>query len=57
MDCRPYFTSSSKEAKKYRDDLFMLAPYYHRFMPFEKLVMLDLDLRFKVTFKRNTLPH
>jgi hypothetical protein len=45
---RPYFTSTSKEAKKYRDDLFMLAPFFHRFLPFDKLIMLDLDLRFKV---------
>jgi hypothetical protein len=27
---RPFFTSNSKAAKKYRDNLFMVAPFYHR---------------------------
>ena len=26
----PFFTSISIEAKKYRDNLFMVAPFYHR---------------------------
>lgn len=29
-DLRPHFTSTSEEAKKYTDDLFMVAPFYHR---------------------------
>ncbi len=44
----PFFTSTSKQAKKYRDELFMLAPFYHRVFPFDKFIMLDLDLKFKV---------
>lgn len=27
---KPHFTSLSEEAKKYTDDLFMVAPFYHR---------------------------
>ncbi len=45
---RKYFTSNSKAAKKYSDDLFMMAPFYHRVFPFDKIIMLDADLKFKV---------
>ena len=30
LELSPYFTSGSEAAKKYKDDLFMLAPFYHR---------------------------
>ena len=45
---REYFTSSSKEAKKYRDDLFLIAIFYHRVFPFNRFIMLDVDLKFKI---------
>ena len=45
---RKYFTSSSKEAKKYRDDLFLIAITYHRVFPFDRFIMLDVDLKFKI---------
>ena len=43
-----YFTSTSKEARKYRDDLFLIAIFYHRVFPFNRLIMLDVDLKFKI---------
>ena len=43
-----YFTSTSEQARKYRDDLFMLAPFYHKVFPFKKLIFLDVDLRFRI---------
>ena len=46
---REYFTSSSKEARKYRDDLFLVAIFYHRVFPFNRLIMLDVDLKFKIS--------
>lgn len=27
---RPYFTSTSQQAEKYQDMLFMVAPFFHR---------------------------
>ena len=45
---RKYFTSPSKEAKKYRDDLFLIAITYHRVFPFDRFIMLDVDLKFKI---------
>ena len=45
---REYFTSTSKEARKYRDDLFLIAIFYHRVFPFNRLIMLDVDLKFKI---------
>ena len=27
---RPYFTSNSEQARKYTDNLFMVAPFYHK---------------------------
>ena len=45
---RKYFTSTAKEAKKYRDDLFLIAIFYHRVFPFNRFIMLDIDLKFKV---------
>lgn len=45
---RPYFTSTSEQSRKYTDDLFMIAPFYHRVFPFDKLIMLDIDLLFKI---------
>lgn len=45
---RPFFTSLSEKAKKYRDDLFLLAPFYHRVFPFDRFIMLDVDLKFKI---------
>ena len=46
---REYFTSSSKEARKYRDDLFLVAIFYHRVFPFNRLIMLDVDLKLKIS--------
>ena len=45
---REYFTSTSKEARKYRDDLFLIAIFYHRVFPFNRLIILDVDLKFKI---------
>ncbi len=45
---RPFFTSLSEKARKYRDDLFLLAPFYHRVFPFDRFIMLDVDLKFKI---------
>ncbi len=49
MQLRAHFTSSTKAARKYADHLFMMAPFYHRVFPYDRLIMLDADLRFKVT--------
>ena len=43
-----HFTSKSEEAIKYTDDLFMVAPFYHRVFPYRKLIMLDVDLKFRI---------
>ena len=48
---RPHFTSVSKAARKYRDDLFLMGPYYHRIFPYEKLIVLDADLKFRIDIK------
>jgi hypothetical protein len=48
---RPYFTSHSLQARKYRDDLFMMGPFYHRVFPYEKFIMLDADLKFRIDIK------
>ena len=45
---RPFFTSNSNAAKKYRDDLFLMGPFYHRVFPYDKFIMLDADLKFKI---------
>jgi len=45
---RPFFTSNSEAAKKYRDDLFLMGPFYHRIFPYEKFIMLDADLKFRI---------
>ena len=45
---REYFTSTSKDARKYRDDLFLIAIFYHRVFPYNRLIMLDVDLKFKI---------
>ena len=45
---REYFTSTAKEATKYRDDLFLIAIFYHRIFPFNRFIMLDVDLKFKI---------
>ena len=45
---RPLFTSATLQAKKYRDDLFMMGPFYHRIFPYDKLIMLDADLKFRI---------
>ena len=45
---RKYFTSIAKEALKYRDDLFLIAIFYHRVFPFKRFIMLDVDLKFKI---------
>ena len=42
-----HFTSESEQAAKYRDVLFMLAPFYHRVLPFRKIIFLDADLKFR----------
>ena len=47
-EMRPYFTSLSIEARKYRDDLFLMGPYYHRIFPYEKFIVLDADLKFRI---------
>ena len=48
---RPHFTSTSKEARKYRDDLFLMGPFYHRIFPYENLIVLDADLKFRIDIK------
>ena len=45
---REYFTSVAKESRKYRDDLFLVAIFYHRVFPFNRFIMLDVDLKFKI---------
>ena len=45
---RPYFTSNTKAARKYTDDLFLMGPYYHRVFPYEKFIVLDADLKFRI---------
>ena len=45
---RPFFTSNSEAAKKYRDDLFLMGPFYHRIFPYDKFIMLDADLKFRI---------
>ena len=45
---RKYFTSVAKDARKYRDDLFLIAIFYHRIFPFERFIMLDVDLKFRI---------
>ena len=45
---RAYFTSTAKQARKYRDDLFLIAIFYHRVFPFRRFIMLDVDLKFKI---------
>ena len=45
---RPFFTSNSEAAKKYRDDLFLIGPFYHRIFPYNKFIMLDADLKFRI---------
>ena len=45
---RPFFTSNSEAAKKYRDDLFLMGPFYHRIFPYKKFIMLDADLKFRI---------
>ena len=45
---RNYFTSHAKEARKYMDDLFLIAVFYHRVFPFNRFIMLDVDLKFKI---------
>ena len=45
---RPHFTSNTKAARKYNDDLFLMGPYYHRIFPYEKLIVLDADLKFRI---------
>ena len=47
-EMRPFFTSNSIQARKYRDDLFLIGPYYHRIFPYDKLIMLDADLKFRI---------
>ena len=47
-EMRPYFTSNTKAAKKYTDDLFLMGPYYHRVFPYEKFIVLDADLKFRI---------
>ena len=48
VEMRPFFTSNSEAAMKYRDDLFMMGPFYHRVFPYELFIMLDADLKFRV---------
>ena len=43
-----FFASNSNTAKKYRDDLFLMGPFYHRVFPYDKFIMLDADLKFKI---------
>ncbi len=45
---RPHFTSIAEQAEKYRDDLFLMAPFYHRVLPYDRFIMLDADLRFMI---------
>ena len=45
---RPFFTSHSVQARKYRDDLFLMGPFYHRIFPYKKFIMLDADLKFRI---------
>ncbi|TRY61033.1 hypothetical protein TCAL_01446 [Tigriopus californicus] len=45
---KPNFTSGSVEAAKYRDDLFMIGPFYHLIFPFRRFIMLDIDLKFRI---------
>lgn len=45
---RPYFKSDSEQAAKYRDDLFMIGPFYHLIFPFRRFIMLDIDLKFRI---------
>ena len=47
-EIRPLFTSYAKEARKYTDDLFLMGPFYHRIFPYEKMILLDADLKFKI---------
>ena len=47
-EIRPLFTSFAKEAKKYTDDLFLMGPFYHRVFPYEKMIFLDADLKFRI---------
>ena len=46
---KPHFTSDSKQARKYADDLFLVAPFLHRTFPYSRLIMLDVDLVFRVS--------
>ena len=46
-ELRPFFTSRSEGAAKYADDLFLVAPFYHRVFPFRRMIVLDLDLEFR----------
>ena len=46
---RPYFaTPVSSQTTKYKDELFLLGLFYHRIFPYEKIIMLDADLRFEI---------
>ena len=38
----------SSQTKKYQDELFVLALFYHRIFPYKKLLVLDADLRFHI---------
>ena len=48
LPMREYFTSVAKGARKYRDDLFLIAVFYHRIFSYNRLIMLDIDLKFKI---------
>ena len=36
------------QTKKYQDELFVLALFYHRIFPYKKFLVLDADLRFHI---------
>ena len=35
-------------SSKYSEDLFLIAPFLHRSLPFRRLIMLDVDLAFRI---------
>ena len=45
FNVRKHFVSYSKQARKYADHLFMIAPFYHRIFPYDKMILLDADLK------------
>ncbi|XP_076315938.1 xyloside xylosyltransferase 1-like [Tachypleus tridentatus] len=42
---RKYFFT--KDVGRYNDDIFFISEIFHRVLPFEKVIMIDLDLKFK----------